>query len=107
MSNYLGYVYSGLCTDALLPSEKKTLSPRFFFFWGEGFCTQAKVTKRLLEAIFKEDRRHIRHIVSTWIIFTHLKKNVQTYERLYKIVSRCFRGVTTLDHPNSVWVAKN
>ena len=36
-----------------------------------------------------------------------IKYAVHTYERLYKIVSRCFRGVTTLDHPNSVWVAKN
>ena len=80
MSNYLGYVYTGLCTDALLPSEKKKFPPPifFFFFGGEGFCTQAKLTKRLLEAIFKEDRRHIRHIVSSWIIFTHKKKK-KTY----------------------------
>ena len=47
MSNYLGYVYTGLCTDAPLPSEKKTgerLSPRFFVRGG-GLCTQATFTR--------------------------------------------------------------
>ena len=88
MSNYLGYVYTGLCTDTPLPSEKKSGRDTLpdFFFWGEGFCTEAKLTKRLLEAIFKEDSRHIRHIVSSWIIFTN-NKVCRTY--LWKALQNC------------------